>query len=218
MNAETLSKILESRASRCVELSNGLLSKGHFHIAGSAIASDTIRDIDVYPVSGKPFAAPLEGRIVETKNAVTIKNDPPIQFCNLQKPSLESLLSAFDFSHVQAGVTIEDGNVTEVKWTEAFLFAKASGSSSFTGSEYPLSSAIRLLKYSRRGEITERSSLTAILSIICAITERGFKSYDDFKDQLDAVDLGLVPEQYNEASQYVRRLYNALGPSIIDVE
>lgn len=214
MNAETLTQILVSRAKRCIQLSHGILSKGSYHIAGGAIASDTIRDIDVYPVDGKPFDVPIKGRIVTTKNAITINNDPPIQFCKYQKLSLELLLSSFDFSHIQAGVTIADGRVTEIKWTEAFLFAKASGTSSFTGSEYPLSSAIRLLKYSRRGEITEHSSLSALLSVVCAVVERGFKSYEDFKDQLDAVDLGLVPEQYGEASDYVLRLYKAFGGSV----
>lgn len=50
MNKSNLEKILTYRAKRCIELSNGILEKGTYYIAGSAIASNQIRDIDVFPV------------------------------------------------------------------------------------------------------------------------------------------------------------------------
>jgi hypothetical protein len=155
MNKSSLESILSSRAKRCIEISNGMLSKGEYYLAGSAIASNKIRDIDVFPVEGEEFNIPKTGRIVTTKNAITIKNEPPIQFCSYRKESLEALIRSFDFSHIQAGAHIRSGEVIAVQWTEEFLYAKASNSSSFVGSEYPLSSLVRLPKYFKRGEIQQ---------------------------------------------------------------
>lgn len=169
MNKEDLSKILGARAKRCITLSNGLLDSGHYILAGSAIATPEIRDIDVYPVTGREFIIPKEKRVVETKNAVTIQNTPLLQFCRFEKPDLQSLISLFDFAHIQAGVRIEDGAVVEIKWTEEFLYSGACQTSCFTGS--------------------------------------GFNGWEDFKDQLDAVDLGLIPEEQTELVPALREIY-----------
>lgn len=66
----------------------------------------------------------------------------------------------------------------------------------FVGSEYPLSSLIRLVKYAKRGLYPKRRDYTAdILRILTAIIERGYSGYEDFKDQLDAIDLGYEGEE-----------------------
>lgn len=211
MNESNLKDILYARARYCIRLANGLLDVGDFYLAGSAIATNQIRDIDIYPTPNRTFNIPQNNQVAVTKNATTIKNEPPLQFCNYKKESLRELISSFDFSHIQAGAYVSDGSVISVEWTEEFLYSKACQTSVFTGSEYPLASALRLLKYHARGEIHERQALTSMLSIITSVVKRGFKDYSDFKDQLDAVDLGLVPDQYPDALQSLRDLYELLS-------
>ena len=201
MNKTSLERILSSRAKRCIDLSNGILKTGNYYIAGSCIASNEIRDIDIFPVEFQPFNIPSENRVAVTKNAVTIKNDPPLQFCSYRKKSLKELIQSFDFSHIQAGAYIRDGEVIGVWFTEEFLYSKAGGNSSFLGSDYPLSSLVRLPKYFKRDELSHSALIVATLKILHDIVDRGFKGYDDFKDQLDAVDLGMVPEEIDEISE-----------------
>jgi hypothetical protein len=211
MDRGDLSKILGARAKRCISLANGLLDSSHYILAGSCIATSEIRDIDIYPVAGCEFTIPRDKHLVATKNSVTIQNTPPLQFCNFEKPNLEALLDSFDFAHIQAGVRIGDGAIVEIKWTESFLYAGACLSSCFTGSEYPLSSLIRLLKYHKRGEISNQSAMVSSIEILSAIVSRGFNSYEDFKDQLDAVDLGLIPENQQELIEPLQDLYSLLN-------
>lgn len=218
MNENDLRSILFARSKKCIVLSNGLLSDGDYYIAGSAIASNRINDIDVYPVEDKPFNIPSNNRIISTKNAVTVSNgsNPAIQFCNYKKSSLFSLIESFDFAHLQAGAQIQDGEVLKVEWTNAFLYSRASGTSMFTGSDYPLSSAIRLLKYYKREELSDTSAMVAMLRIVHDIVRHGFSGYEDFKDQLDAVDLGLIPEEIDSISDnlnYLIDLFNMLDKS-----
>lgn len=196
---DDLRSILRSRAKHVVHAAHPHLNTGTYYVAGSAIATRDISDIDVYPAGDLPFNLPKGAKVLAaTKNALTIANDPPIQFCQFKKPSLDALIESFDFAHVQAGAAIENGEVTAVAWTDAFVAANACRTSEFTGSEYPLSSAIRIMKYHKRGELTRGSSIRSMIDIVHAIVSRGFKDYDDFKDQLDAVDLGLLPESLAE--------------------
>jgi hypothetical protein len=51
---------------------------------------------------------------------------------------------------------------------------------------------MRLTKYAKRDHFPGRAYIPSIINILMDIIRRGFTSYDDFKDQLDAVDLGLV--------------------------
>ena len=69
----------------------------------------------------------------------------------------------------------------------------------FTSSDYPLSSLIRLQKYVERGKFAGKSWIWDAIKILTAIIRRGFEDYEDFKDQLDAVDLGLLPEDFQGA-------------------
>lgn len=202
MNKNDLLRVLTQRAIKAIRSSKPHLDTGEYFVAGSCIATDKANDIDVYPAGEKAFIVPALNRIdTKSLNSVTIANNPPIQFCRYKKPDLNSLISSFDFSHVQAGAHIFRGQIISVAWTESFLYSGACRQSDFEGSEYPLSSAIRLLKYNKRGEISQRGATVAMIKIIEAIVARGFKDYNDFKDQLDAVDLGLVPANIEAISQ-----------------
>lgn len=194
MDKNDLINTLTHRAIKCVRLAKPYLDKGDYFIAGSCVSTDNANDIDIYPAGDLEFIIPSANRVhTASLNAVTIDNNPPLQFCRYKKPDLTSLINSFDFSHVQAGAHICNKEVKSVAWTDSYLYAGASRASDFEGSEYPLSSAIRLLKYHKRGEISQRGAMVAMIKIIEAIVARGFKDYNDFKDQLDAVDLGLVP-------------------------
>ena len=72
-----------------------------------------------------------------------------------------------------------------------------------------MSSLIRLLKYYERGVINKGNAISSIVEIITQISSRGFNGYSDFKDQLDAVDLGLLPDDSDQI-QYtaLTTLYN----------
>ena len=193
---------LAYRAKRCVGVARQRLSAGEYFLGGGAIATREIHDIDVYPAGDAPFVVPNDAVVLAaSKNATTIANDPPIQFCNYKFQTLRELIRSFDFAHIQAGAHIKAGAVVDVAWTDAFIAANACRTSKFTASAYPLSSAIRLLKYHKRGDFTRHSAIHAMLEIVLAVVKRGFSGYEDFKDQLDAVDLGLTPEAMCEVSK-----------------
>ena len=215
---ESLTSVLRSRAKKCIDLSSGHLKKGEFFLGGSAIATNLISDIDIYPAGSAIFHIPDSAPVLySSKNATTISNKPPLQYCKYKHDTLDELIESFDFAHVQAGAYIVDGQVSKVAWTNNFVVANAIRSSEFTGSAYPLSSAIRLLKYNNREELTRNSSIRAMLDILCAIVKRGFKDYEDFKDQLDAVDLGLTPDDLDEVSKAkLMDLFEALKKGLDD--
>lgn len=214
MNSDDLKSVLTHRAKRCLDLSSDLLNKGRFYIAGSSIATDNIKDIDVYPVKDQLFLVPKSNVIFQTKNSTTVQvssSSIPVQFCKFEKSSLVELITSFDFSHIQAGCEISNGEVVDAQWTESFLYSHACKTSEFTGSDYPLSSIIRLLKYNKRGDISDHSSMVTMLSIVSEVVIRGFKDYEDFKDQLDAVDLGLIPENIQDVPlQQLRDMFEVL--------
>lgn len=195
---DSLKDTLTRRANKCISLSYPLLSAGEFFIAGSCISSSTVNDIDVFPVGEKEFPISFKDILSNTPSAVTVKSptvgNPPIQFCKFRKPNLDSLLLSFDFSHVQAGAHIREGDVVSASHTDAYISYRLSSVVTYTRSEYPLSSLFRLVKYYKRGDIGRESS-GLIISIMSAIVRRGFSNYEDFKRQLDAVDLGLIPEE-----------------------
>ena len=80
--------------------------------------------------------------------------------------------------------------VEDVYVSEDYIVARATGQSFYTGTEYPLSSLVRAFKYANRGELGNKKNLANIvLSILADIINRGYISYDDFKDQLSSIDL-----------------------------
>ena len=150
-----------------------------------------------FPEGWKPVA--------NTRNATTMvgPNHVVLQLCNYLRPSLSQLVRSFDFAHIQVGVSFStlDSRIDDVYFSDEWLEFRALGDSKFTGSGYPLSSLIRLMKYRSRRDISRGRAIASALEIVEAIVKRGFYSYADFKDQLDAVDLGLLPEEMEAISQ-----------------
>lgn len=161
--------------------------------AGSAmIPNHSINDIDVFFYGCIDYKNAVDVlkqvyKYFETPNCVTIEaNGVKIQLCKYIYPTMARLVESFDFAHVQIAYDIFTQDVT---YTEQAKEAFISRTTTFTGSEYPLSSLIRLNKYYERGYITGRGLIGEVLLIFKAILERGFEDYDDFKDQLNAIDL-----------------------------
>lgn len=199
-----------------------LLDNQNFRVAGGCFMNDTPKDYDVYPAFGVTFdhdrilsnLKSLHGEVLfSSKNALTVSaGGKVIQFCRYYKPTLEKLLESFDFSHCQVGVEYSatkncnggygTPKLEDMEWTDDWMRYMISGLSVYTGSEYPLSSLVRLNKYVKRGVIKGKSYTVATLRILRDIIGRGFADYKDFKDQLDAVDLLLLqPDESNAAWQ-----------------
>lgn len=206
----------------------GPLGLDVIRIAGNSLNATAIcdvNDIDVYPaheddweyvsklVADLKEGDPLKERLVfsASANALTFETSDGItvQFCSYYKASLEDLVDSFDFAHIQVGAELAlvfgdvfdcfvDGTETVTYFTEAWTASRSLGTSEFVGSEYPLSSLIRLAKYTERGWFGRGGFIAETIRILVAIIERGFTDYEDYKDQLDAVDLGLVPEELSE--------------------
>lgn len=184
-----------------------------FILAGGALCGDPVHDFDIYPAPDKPFspadvAAAVElertGKgaldvsvVARTKNAVTVllSGGQKVQFCSYLKPSLEELVGSFDYSHVQVGVRFpaqrRPPDASCVYYTDEFVLANVTRETEYTGSEYPLSSVVRALKYYKRGKMTRATASRSILKAMADLVRRGYNDYADFKDQLDAIDLGL---------------------------
>ena len=196
-----------------------LLDNDNFRVAGGCFMDGVPNDYDVYPAFVVSFDAErirknvksLQGEVMcETKNAITVKvHGKVIQFCKYYKTTLSELVESFDFSHCQVGVEYrtveEDGSfqtpvIECVAWSESWAEYRITGRSTYTGSEYPLSSLIRLNKYTKRDIIKGKSYTVETLKILTDIIKRGYLDYPDFKNQLDAVDLMLLePKESNAA-------------------
>jgi hypothetical protein len=199
-----------------------------FYLAGGCFSKD-VNDLDLFPHNSCPLVMVEQNEVTfvtETINAVTwTAFGHTVQTCNYHHDSLSDLIASFDFAHIQAGVEVQLGGsgapgtieVVNALMTEDCIAARATGGSWYTGSEYPLSSLIRLTKYHARSAISRTETIGATLTILADIVTRGFAGYDDFKDQLDAVDLGLTPDDMGsmEWSQ-LESLFNALnkGPNL----
>lgn len=186
-----------------------------FYVAGGCLGR-TVNDIDCFPTSGrwesvhKNPACPL---VFSTKNASTFKvDDMLVQLCNYQKGSLKQLVDSFDFAHCQIGamLCIEPGDtnsrlsfVTHYV-SDNYLEACAAQSTWFIGSEYPLSSLVRASKYYKSGVMPRGAYVRDVMNILNAVRKRGFANFEDFNDQLDAVDLGLLPKDLEELEELGR--------------
>lgn len=176
------------------------------YIGGNSLRMAPPNDIDLFPVKGKDLKFGNDVNIVSsTRNAVTARlNGIPVQICKYEKGSLHELVESFDFAHIQIGAKLckdIDGKmlVEEVYWTTEYEQAAIQEGTFYTGSDYPLSSLIRLVKYKERGDFAGKAYVWNLLNIVSDIIERGFRDYDDFKDQMDAVDLGLLPKDFQDA-------------------
>lgn len=199
-----------------------------FYVGGNSLNKQSPNDIDLFPVGERftnEQANKLGEVLCSTKNATTVKvnftnsinhqtidgiNEVEssskfiiVQLCNYEHKSLQNLVDSFDFSHIQIGAQVDINsngylNVEEVYYTEDYLNSKLCQTTEYTGSEYPLSSLIRAFKYSKRGDFAGNSHIFSVFKLLTDIISRGFDNYEDFKDQLDAVDLGLVPENQDD--------------------
>jgi len=183
-----------------------LLDDSPFILAGGALCADKVNDYDLYPVEGQPFdwykieckLEEMRGKtLFHSANALTteLPNGQVVQFCSYHKPTLKELVQSFDFTHIQAGIQFighgEDPSSDDVYVTGEFVAASVSGRTQYDGSEYPFSSLIRAGKYQARGRLTRIEAARTSARILDDILKRGFKDYADFKDQMDAIDLGM---------------------------
>lgn len=182
-----------------------VLVDNHGIFAGSAmIPKHEINDIDVFFYSSKDYKNAVDAictvyKFFRTANCVTItpRDDVKIQLCKYNYPTMKQLVESFDFAHVQIAYDVFS---QEVVYTEQAKESFISHTTTFTGSEYPLSSLIRLSKYYERGFIAGRGLIGEVLLIFKAVVERGFKDYEDFKDQLNAIDLHFFDTEGGENS------------------
>ena len=208
-----------------------------FYVGGNSLNKNPPNDIDIFPVN-KLFteleASKLGTIVSSTKNAITVKmgkntvdhqtvdgvnkienEGTIIQLCNYSHESLEKLVNSFDFSHIQIGAKVTPNNI-DVYYTEHYEDSKLSQSTEYVGSEYPISSLIRAFKYAKRGDFAGNSHIFSVLKLITDIVHRGFEDFPDFKDQLDAVDLGLVTEEdlkdagFNDNEEVLHKLMNII--------
>lgn len=210
--AEAKSIVCARVANRCRDVAEtNLLSGMDVWVAGGALIRDG-NDVDLFAADGWSVVIPRIAGCAnvavksQTKNATTIKiGETLYQLCDYKKQTLLELITSFDFAHCQIGCCAKfDGAgviASGVEWTEQFALSRQVASSWFVGSEFPLSSLIRAAKYRTSGILTTGAHIRAVIDILAAVVRRGFVGYEDFKNQLDAVDLGLVPEEFNEVGR-----------------
>ena len=194
---------------------------GYF-VAGNSCNVSAPHDFDLYPWGNEFDFEGIKSRIesvggyviIETRNALTVNiNGKVVQFCNYWKPDLISLIESFDFAHIQIGVAVSikwrsgEGSddrcgydysaIEYVEYTDNWQRAHMLETTWYTGSEYPLSSLLRTVKYFQRGAYANKFEYKKdILNILNGIISRGYKDYADYKDQLAAIDLLLLePEE-----------------------
>lgn len=207
---DKIAKTITNRAHRLdFETVYKLIDDKPFYLAGGSLCGDEVHDFDLYPVHNDPFAiGNIEAKITETcgKDAVVVYKSPNaltvrllaknqiVQFCSYRKTSLEALVDSFDFSHIQVGIAFRGNGCAPfheyVYYTDAFVLANVTRKTVYTGSEYPLSSLVRLFKYHKRGKLNKTEATQAVMKIVKDVVDRGYENYTDFKNQLDAVDLG----------------------------
>ena len=177
------------------------ITQGYF--AGGGLLRESARDIDLFPKTEKTFQVEHQDcRVCQTANASTYRwEGVTIQLCNYWHPSLKELVESFDFAHIKAGVRFyRSGNVNKIKEVYVspdFLEAHQADTSFYTGSAYPLSSLVRLVKYAKRDVFPGKGYMPVLFDILKDVLNRGFVDYADFKDQLDAVDLGYLENDLN---------------------
>jgi len=202
-----VNKILRERAERLqyAGVIGNILGQP-FILAGGAMRSDEPRDFDIFGCD-KPIDLAETKRkcerdrrvclLTHTDNAVTIElYGQTVQLCKHFKGTPMALIRSFDFSHVQAGAVFTSlGVVGEVVFTGHFHDVEAySYTPQYLGSEYPLSSLVRLVKFKERGDFAGENEdyfFGQLLSILCDIVKRGFRDEDDFRDQCVAISAAL---------------------------
>jgi hypothetical protein len=199
---------------RCKGIDWKALGIEECYIAGNSCNKNAPHDYDLFPI-GKDDFEDIETELIdaeedggleivmESKNAITLKmkNGIIVQLCKYHHPNLEALVDSFDFAHIQIGARVEWKNwgsmgVEELYFTGDWEKAHLLESTFYTGSKYPMSSLIRAFKYHKRGDFAGNSIIFQVLVMLRDIVDRGVEDYEDFKDQLDAVDLAMVPDKF----------------------
>lgn len=206
---------------------------GYF-VAGNSCNVATPHDFDIYPWGNNFDFKEIESRIVSvggyvvcgTRNALTVNvGGKIIQFCNYNKHDLINLIESFDFAHIQIGVAVsidwrpgdfendiggyECSTIKYVEYTDNWQRAHMLETTWYTGSDYPLSSLLRTVKYFKRGAYANKFEYKKdIINILNDIISRGYKDYQDYKDQLAAIDLLLLEHEEKEAAF---NLYSTCG-------
>ena len=189
--------ILKGRATRLkVAKQIGEILGTRFLLAGGALTEDdNPKDFDIYGVDAPIVISAVENRVLchestrgylsRTRNAITVNiYGQTVQFCSYFKPTPQETVAAFDFAHCMAGAVFDaDGTLEYVVAMDDFWLSEKNETTWYTGSEYPLSSLMRLMKFHKRGLFKGETHKTAAVSILCDIVERGFKDYYDFLDQ-----------------------------------
>lgn len=208
MNFET--KIENQAKNNAFKLLNvmKLANISDYYMAGGCFHK-VIHDYDIFPINKDDFNKITDKLIdyvvFKSKNAITVRyNDITVQFCKYHHNSLKELVDSFDFAHCQIGAEIN--NFTQVEDTYAsqnYIDWKMTEEDVYTGSEYPLSSLIRTYKY--KDNFLGRNYKRETVQILIDLIKRGFEDYQDFKDQLDAIDLA-----YMEDNDKLRELFELL--------
>lgn len=199
---------------------------GYF-VAGNSCNASAPHDFDLYPWCNNKFDFEgIKSRIesvggyiiIETRNALTVNiSGKTIQFCNYCKSDLISLIESFDFAHIQVGVAVSimwrhgkgpDGKggydnswIRYIEYTDNWQRAHMLETTWYTGSDYPLSSLLRTVKYYQRGAYANKYEYKKdIINILNNIISRGYKDYHDYRDQLAAIDLLLLEPEEKEAA------------------
>lgn len=183
----------------------------YFIVAGGAFrVGAPINDYDLYPhdFHALPTVAKIQSLnikheiLAQTKNSLTVRFEDinkTVQFCNYVKDDLGALVKSFDFNDIQAGAIIENSEPNEDEpfthlrvficdYTNEYDRYAIHGQVQYMGTEYPLSTLIRLGKY----RVSRSARVIMTLEILADVCSRGFNGYEDFKNQLDAVDLQIV--------------------------
>ena len=163
--------------------------------------------------------------LFESRNALTVCVDGKhIQFCDYvvrspsvpDKPSLVELVRSFDYTHVQVGVSfapMDDGKgsirtpeADLIYYTDDYLETLITKQTKYSGTEFPLGALIRLRKYDKRGLLPLSRYRQTVLDILADIINRGFVDYDDFKKQLESVDLRVLTKDESDSAWHLYKI------------
>ena len=177
-----------------------------YYMAGNCLNSEEVEDIDLFPV-GEPDEkwnmADIGEILSVTDNARTYKVDGHIvQLCKYAYNTLPRLVCSFDFAHIQCGVHVVEGEVVELFVTTEYLLAQTEKDSWYVSSDYPLASLMRILKYHRRGQISEVKAKQSIYHMLADIARRGYLDADDFIEQANGVDPRDDEDEVENAWEY----------------
>lgn len=216
--------LLKTRARRLrVAKQIGEILGTRFLLAGGALTKDdNPKDFDIYGVDAPIAMAAVEDRVQcheatrgyvsKTQNAITANiYGQTVQFCSYFKPTPQETVAAFDFAHCMAGAVFgADGTLEDVVSTDDFWLSENNETTWYTGSEYPLSSLMRLMKFHKRGLFKDNTHKTAAVRILCEIVKRGFKDCDDFRDQCASISESF--KDYNSVdAEYLYSLLSMKG-------